>query len=57
MVMKNLAEERETHTDHYTMVETALEQLKPLGKPELPPGKRQHEINIPIRFADGDDVR
>ena len=57
MLMKNLTEEREKRIPIITrMVETALEQLKPLGKPEVPPpGKRQHEINIPIRFADGDD--
>ena len=57
MLMKNLAEEREKRIPIITrMVQTALEQLKPLGQPELPPpGKRQHEINIPIRFADGEN--
>ena len=36
------------------MVTNALEQLLPLGQPDIPPdGKRQHEINIPVRFRKG----
>lgn len=38
------------------MVENALEQLMPLGMPELPEeGKRQHSIKVPVRFAEGDN--
>ena len=38
------------------MVENALEQLMPLGMPELPEeGSRQHAVNIPVRFAEGDN--
>ena len=36
------------------MVTNALEQLLPLGQPDIPPnGKRQHEINIAVRFRKG----
>ena len=38
------------------MVENALEQLMPLGVPELPEeGTRQHSIRVPVRFAEGDN--
>ena len=38
------------------MVENALEQLMPLGMPELPEeGTRQHSIRVPVRFAEGDN--
>lgn len=38
------------------MVTAALEQMLPLGEPDMPPeGKRQHEINIPVRFREGED--
>ena len=36
------------------MVKVALEQMRPLGKPELPPkGSAQHRIEINIRFQHG----
>ena len=36
------------------MVKVALEQMRPLGKPELPPkGSAQHRIEINIRFEHG----
>ena len=38
------------------MVENALEQLMPLGVPEIPEeGKRQHIIQVPVRFTEGDN--
>lgn len=54
---KNVAEELEKRTPIVErMVQTALEQLKPLGIPHKPAeGSRQHQINIPVRFADGEN--
>ena len=50
MLMKNVAEEREKRIPIIErMVSAALEQLKPLGRPEDPPkGSKQHQINIPV---------
>jgi len=40
------------------MCVVALEQMRPLGKPELPPkGDSQHGFRIPIRFRDGEGGR
>ncbi len=54
---RNIAEElqkREPIVER--MVKVALEQLEPLGIPQKPPkGSRQHQINIPVRFADGEN--
>lgn len=37
------------------MTVTALEQMRPLGKPELPPqGEGQHRFEVQIRFKDGE---
>lgn len=37
------------------MVCVALEQMRPLGKPELPPeGSAQHQISLNVRFAEGE---
>jgi len=49
----NKAVEMEKRTPIVTrMVTTAMEQLSPLGTPDIPvDGKRQHEINIPVRFG------
>lgn len=57
MLMKNVAEEREKRIPIIErMVQSAVEQLKPYGRPEEPPkGSKQHQINIPVRFAKGDN--
>lgn len=40
------------------MCVVALEQMRPLGKPELPPkGDSQHRFEVPIRFRDGEAGR
>jgi len=39
------------------MVETALEQLRPLGVPTLPPrGNRQWKISVPVNLPDGGTI-
>tara|TARA_B100000965_G_C19524558_1_gene728156 strand:- start:301 stop:1128 length:828 start_codon:yes stop_codon:yes gene_type:complete len=54
---KNIAENLEKREPIVErMVKVALEQLEPLGIPQKPPkGSRQHQINIPVRFADGEN--
>lgn len=56
-LLKNYPEEIEKRLPIVTrMVENALEQLMPLGRPEQPAaGDRQHSVGIDIRFADGDN--
>ena len=56
MMMPNKQDELNTHIPFTTrMVETALEQLEFLGKPDVPPeGARQWQINVPIRFKEGE---
>lgn len=56
-LFSNRAEELEKRIPIVTqMVENALEQLMPLGPPEMPAkGERQHSVGIPVRFAPGDN--
>ena len=57
IMFKNRAEELEKRVPIVKrMTETALEQLMPLGAPEMPAqGQRQHSVGIPVRFAEGDN--
>lgn len=59
MSMKDGAEQFAKRRDTMArMTVTALEQMRPLGKPELPPqGDSQHRFEVPIRFRDGDGGR
>lgn len=55
--LKNGPEELEKRIPIVTqMVTNALEQLRPLGRPEDPPkGERQHSVGIPVRFRPGEE--
>ena len=59
MKISNGFEELEKRRDTMArMVTTALEQMRPLGKPEIPPiGDSQHRFRVPIRFRDGEGGR
>lgn len=59
MSMKDGAEQFAKRRDIMArMTVTALEQMRPLGKPELPPkGNSQHRFEVPIRFSEGEGGR
>lgn len=59
MKMSNGYDEMKKRRDTMArMVVTALKQMRPLGKPELPPkGDAQHRFEIPIRFREGEGGR